>query len=133
MSEKMYKTDKELQEKIEEYFTDHCGIEMDEDGVLHGKPPTVSGLALYLGFADRQSLYDYKNKPMHACTIKRAVCRIEEYAEQSLFSSKSPTGAIFWLKNHRWSDKQEVEHTGAVDISVKSWGEVMGGVEPETE
>lgn len=111
MAKKMFKSDEELQEKIDAYFDENCGMEIDEDGKLQINAPTVSGLALYLGFADRQSMYDYKKKPEHACTIKRAITRMEEFAEKQLFVSKSPTGAIFWLKNHRWSDKQEIEHT----------------------
>lgn len=43
-------TDKELQSAIDEYF------ETNPD------KPTVTGLAYFLGFESRQSLYDYKSK-----------------------------------------------------------------------
>lgn len=112
MSEKKYKTDEELQAKIDEYFDTHIGVFVDEEGNTKVKAPTVSGLALFLGFADRQSLYNYRDNPLHTNTIKRAITRMESFAEEQLFNSaKTPTGAIFWLKNHRWSDKQEISHS----------------------
>ena len=44
-------------------------------------------------------------------TIKKAILRIEDYAEKQLLSGEgSATGAIFWLKNHGWKDKTEVDH-----------------------
>lgn len=40
---------------------------------------------------------------------------IEDYAEEVLLSGEgTATGAIFWLKNHKWTDKtvQDVNVTG---------------------
>jgi hypothetical protein len=115
--EKLFKTNEELADAIDNYFEEHCGITYNDEGkVDFCKPPTVSGLALYLGFADRQSLYDYKKQEAHSCTIKKAITRMEQFAEEQLFAGKTPTGAIFWLKNHRWSDKQEIELSGTPKI-----------------
>lgn len=72
--------------------------------------PTVTGLALALGFCDRQSLYDYENKEEFSCIIKRARLRVENGYEQQL-QRQSVTGAIFALKNMGWKDKQEREIT----------------------
>ena len=116
-----FKTVKELESKIEEYF-DSCQDEIarDDDGnvitdksgnaVWIPKPPTVSGLALALGFDDRRSIYDYKERPEFSHTIKNAIMRISDYAERHLYIGKA-TGAIFWLKNHGWRDTKEVEGT----------------------
>lgn len=106
-----FKTQEELQEKIEQYFKEEVGYEEVGDSIIP-KPPTVAGLALYLGFSDRASLYDYKNRDEFSHIIKRAVSKIEEYAEKALLNGKGGTGSIFWLKNHGWADKQNVEHTG---------------------
>lgn len=104
-----YKTVQELEAAIDEYFA-----RRKETFV----PPTVAGLALWLGFEDRQSIYDYKERPAFSCTIKRAITRIEEYAELQLLSGEgSATGAIFWLKNHGWKDKTEVD-TNIKDYSL---------------
>ncbi len=116
-----FKTVKELKDKIAAYF-ESCKDTpiLAEDGhVLTDKfgnpifaqnPPTVAGLAKALGFEDRQSVYDYKGRKEFSCTIKEALLRIEEYAEQHLYIGKA-TGAIFWLKNHGWKDKTITEAT----------------------
>ncbi|OPZ89002.1 MAG: hypothetical protein BWY74_02904 [Firmicutes bacterium ADurb.Bin419] len=117
-----YKTAEEMQIKIDEYFVKKCA---DEVVLLGGKeiikynPPTINGLALYLGFMDRQSLYDYINREnkfnesdrKFTCTLRKAMARIEEYAEKQLHVGNS-TGAIFWLKNRGWKDKHEEQEKG---------------------
>lgn len=111
-----------MQKAIDEYFEEHGDRPLlDDEGmplldkngnvIMMTNPPTVSGLALHLGFLDRQSIYDYaKRNDGFSCTIKKAVMKIEAYAEAHLYMGK-PTGAIFWLKNHRWVDKQEQDIT----------------------
>lgn len=112
---------KKMEEKINEYFSKCCcSIPMcDDDGhvlttktgkpIIEHNPPTMAGLALYLGFADRSSLYDYKRKPEFNHQIRRAIARMEEYAEKQLTVGQT-SGAIFWLKNHGWGEKA-VEET----------------------
>lgn len=72
---------------------------------------TITGLAMWLGFCDRQSLYDYEKKPEFTCIIKEARLAVENDYEISL-RSPSVTGAIFALKNMGWKDKTETELTG---------------------
>ena len=134
-----YKTPDEMQIKIDEYFDKKCA---DEVVILGGKeiikynPPTISGLALYLDFMDRCSMYDYINREkeyseeeqVFTHTIKKAMARIEEYAEKQLHIGNS-TGAIFWLKNKGWKDKTEVDsnnnHNIVVMGSVKKDGKKL--------
>lgn len=116
-------TDK-LQEKIDEYFETKCKTVpvLDAEGrqlvtskgipVVELNPPTVAGLSLFLGFSTRQSMYDYINRgDKFSYIIEKAVTRIEEYAEKQLTAGQA-TGAIFWLKNHKWSDTTKQEITG---------------------
>lgn len=114
-----YKTAEELEEAIDKYFESRVDEPIiDEEGnVLLDKtgcpcmiphPPTVAGLALWLGFEDRRSMYDYKDRPEFSHAIKKAIEKIADYAEQHLYQGKA-TGAIFWLKNHGWKDKQETD------------------------
>lgn len=70
--------------------------------------PTMTGLALYLGFNSRQSMLDYEKNPEFSCTIKNARLRIEHEYEKQLYMDKC-TGAIFALKNFGWRDKVENE------------------------
>jgi len=73
--------------------------------------PSITGLALHLGFESRQSVYDYeKRNDDFSYTIKRSRLRIEASYEQFLLT-KVATGAIFALKNFGWSDKQEIDHS----------------------
>lgn len=107
-----------MQKAIDKYFEEHGDRPLlDDEGdplldksgnvIMMTNPPTVSGLALHLGFLDRQSIYDYaKRNDGFSCTVKKAIMKIEAYAEAHLYMGK-PTGAIFWLKNHRWVDEQK--------------------------
>ena len=110
----MYDSAEELAAKIDEYFNGGCRTKT----VLVGKEkepveipvPTITGLAIFLGFESRQSFYDYEQKPDFTYIIKRARLFIErEYEEQ--LASGNVTGAIFALKNFGWRDKSEIDHT----------------------
>lgn len=108
-----YKTPQELEEKIKEYI-ENCPDTIPTsfgDTVRDVPCPTISGLAYYLGFCDRQSLYDYeKRNDQFSCIVKKGRLAIERRYEQNL-SKPSPTGAIFALKNMGWKDKQEIDNT----------------------
>jgi hypothetical protein len=109
-----YKTPEQIQQAIEGYFTKIKGeINLNEDGdgipyKTDPEPPTITGLALHLGFESRQSFYDYEARGEFSYAIKRARLRIENSYEIAL-RFNNPTGAIFALKNFGWTDKQEVE------------------------
>lgn len=83
------------------------------------EPPTITGLALFLGFCDKKSLYDYRKKEEFSYSIRRALTVVENHYETTL-NYKSPTGAIFALKNMDWADKTEVEHSGNLQFNVPS-------------
>lgn len=72
--------------------------------------PSITGLALYLGFESRQSIYDYEKNGEYSYTIKRARLRVEASYEQYLLT-QSATGAIFALKNFGWVDNKAIDHT----------------------
>ena len=95
-----YQTPEAMQKAVDKYFAD-CEASKE---IL-----TVAGLALAIGFVDRQSMYDYRAKPSFTGVIKEAVSRIERYHESRL-SGTTPTGSIFWLKNHKWSDTQTLSN-----------------------
>lgn len=112
-----YKTAAEMQEKIDTYFSDCQGeLLQDENGpvldkfgneiYLHSRPPTVTGLALALGFTSRQSLLNYQGRKEFFDTITRAKSRCEQYAEERLFDRDGTSGAQFSLRaNFGWNDK----------------------------
>jgi hypothetical protein len=115
----------DMQVAIDEYFNAHQPkLKKDQDGipvttakgspVYDMNPPTISGLALFLGFVNRQSLYDYENRnDEFSDTVKKARTRCENFIETGGITGEVPAPmAIFALKNYGWSDKQEFEHTG---------------------
>lgn len=110
-----FKTVEELQQKIDDYFK-----KMDEEK----KPYTITGLALALD-TTRRTLLDYEEKDAFSHTIKRAKLICENFAEESLFTSKNVTGPIFNLKNnYGWVDKQEIIN-GNRDIDITLVDDVL--------
>jgi hypothetical protein len=98
----IFETPEQLEDLIQAYFDEN------EEKV------TITGLAYYLGFESRQSIYDYKEKPEFTYILKRATLWIESQYELKL-SGNAVTGSIFALKNMGWKDKQETEHSGSID------------------
>lgn len=113
-----YKSVKQMQEAIDAYF-ESCNGEpiigddgqpiMDKYGnvILIGqKPPTITGLALALGFTGRQALIDYQARPEFTDTVTRAKSMCEEYAEARLYDRDGANGAKFSLScNFGWREK----------------------------
>ena len=115
-----YATVEEMQTVIDRYFEDCKGEPIiGDDGmpildkfgqpfIIHQRPPTVTGLALALGFTSRQALLDYQAKKAFVDTVTRAKARIEAYAEERLFDRDGQRGAEFSLKyNFRWADEKK--------------------------
>lgn len=118
-----YKTVQDLQNAIDAYFKS-CKGEILKDSeeqpvfnkfgqpvIINQKPPTVTGLALALGFTTRQSLLNYQAKKQFVDTITRAKSRCEDYAESRLFDRDGSNGAKFSLSNNfrGWSEKSQNE------------------------
>lgn len=99
-----FSTPDELNTKIKEYF-DHC--------LNNNENITITGLALFLGFADRQSLFDYEKRDEFSCIIKRARMTVENSYENRLYTH-SFGGGIFALKNMGWKDQQEIEQKSSI-------------------
>ena len=115
-----WKSVKAMQEAIDAYF-EACKGEpiIGEDGlpvcdkygqpfIINSKPPTVTGLALSLGFTGRQALIDYQGRLEFADTVTRAKSRCEEYAESRLYDKDGANGAKFSLGcNFGWNSENE--------------------------
>ena len=92
--------------------------------ILDRKHPTITGLALALGFSGRSDLLYYqkhkKDSDKFYDTITRAKSRVEEQMEESLFHKDSSNGAQFALRNNfkDWDadKKQEENKTEGITI-----------------
>jgi hypothetical protein len=117
-----YKTADEMQIKVDEYFK-NCDKKK--------KPYLVTGLALALGFNTRLALINYEKEENHkdleeeerkmiVNTIKKAKARVEQYAEDNLFTGRQVAGTIFSLKNnYGWIDRQDLAHSGDLIVNIK--------------
>ena len=115
-----YQTVAKMERAIDDYFKNCEGQPLtDKDGTVltdkHGypvivgeHPPTVTGMALALGFTGRQALMDYQARPEFTDTITRAKSRCEAYAEERLYDRDGANGAKFSLScNFGWRDGRD--------------------------
>lgn len=114
---RLYKSVEEMVAVIDEYFESLEPKKNEETGVVSIGYPTVTGLALYLGFCNKDSIYDYRDRKEFSGPIKRALLKVEMHYETSL-NYKNPAGSIFALKNMGWKDRHEVDQTGDIKITV---------------
>lgn len=127
-----YTSVEEIESKIEQYFEDCKGYPLtDEKGkqifnkfgspiFIDVHPPTVTGLALALGFTSRQALLNYQAKPEFVDTITRAKARVEQYAEERLFDRDGSNGAQFSLRNNfkGWDADKKNDDSGDGKITI---------------
>ena len=86
-----FKRAQDLEKACENYFK-----RMTKDK----QNPTIAGLSLYLGYADRQSIRDIVGneiRPQYSCVLKRALLVIKHFHELRMTQQNS-TGSIFMLK-----------------------------------
>lgn len=93
----------------------------EENWIRKPEPPTVTALSIFLGFADKSSLYEYKKKKEFSYSIKRAITCVENYHEIQVAYGDKCAGNIFVLKNMDWNDKSEIQLGGDVNIPIKEW------------
>lgn len=145
----MYDKPEELEDKIVEYFewiqgefeihtktiTKTTGKGANAGTTTETEPvkiwlrnpeePSITGLAIFLGFESRQSMYDYLKKEPFSYSIKKGLLRVENNYEKGLWTDK-PTGPIFGLKNMGWADKTETKQ----EIEINSHKITFERIEP---
>lgn len=127
-----------LQSKVDEYFIWVLGErewvvndsgEREERVKRAACHTTVTGMALFLGFESRQSIYDYEERGDFSYIIKKARMKVEDAYEQRLHGT-TPTGAIFALKNMGWKDKTEQDLNVQGQLGI-TWNEQRTYDKPE--
>lgn len=122
-----YNSAEEIQEKVDAYFASCEGyIFRDDEGklvfdkygrpvIMDAHPPTITGLALALGFASRNGLLKYQAKKEFADVITLAKSRVEKYMEERLFDRDGANGAKWALAaNFGWNGDRGGESAGPV-------------------
>ncbi|MCC8427230.1 DNA-packaging protein [Mucilaginibacter sp. UR6-11] len=82
------------------------------------EPPTIAGLALFLGFNSKDDFDQYESKGKLAPLIKRARFRVIAYYENRLHYP-APTGAMFALKSMGWNEKSKTKKADKKISSIK--------------
>ncbi len=127
------KTAQEMEKRIKLYFNSRLSPLVDKNGDAvkdaSGKaqmktvlPYTLTGLALALGLESRDELYSFKDEKMQRL-VKMAILRIEEYAEERLFSKEAFSGVKLFLSVNfdRWREADDVDEEYVLPEEVKKW------------
>lgn len=102
-----YNSPEEMQVAIDDYFATT-------------KKLTICGLALHLDFVSRNSLLSYEGySKEYFGIIKRAKMKVEQYYEEHLIGTGGAAGPIFWLKNSKWTDRQEIKMDVKTEQTIK--------------
>jgi len=108
----------QLTDLIDGYFLTFKNNLNEENKNEKAESPTITGLALCLGFNSRHDFELYEAKGKFASCIKRARLRVEASYEKKL-NNGSPTGAIFALKSLGWTDKPEIKMMEKTSTTMK--------------
>lgn len=110
----MTKNHDHVKNRVEAYFLSRLSPKTDKDGkpvldengepvMVSARPLTVTGLTLALGLSSRDELFSFKSKKTRAL-IRTALMKIEESAEEKLFTKEYFNGAKLFLEVNfnRW-------------------------------
>lgn len=128
------KTINEVKKRVEEYFssrlapiTDKNGNPLtDEKGEVIKKvalPYTLTGLALAVGLESREELFSFTDPEIDRF-LRMSVMKVEEYAEERLFSKEAFSGVKLFLSVNfdRWNDAEdESDDDYALPDEVQKW------------
>lgn len=92
-----------------------------EDVIVYDRqpePPTITGLALFIGFNSRQEFEEHEKTPKFAALLRRARLKIEAEYEKKLHLT-SAAGAIFALKSLGWNDDKETVNPVLKTLEIK--------------
>lgn len=138
---KRYKSPKALKRACDRYF-EKCEGEYlrDRDGeivfnrksgepiIVGSEPPTITGLALHLGFKTRKSLIDYaKSGDDFADVVNEAKLKVEHYNEMRLYDRDGCNGAKFNLQNNFDGYAEKVENDTKLTVKMGEGLEQYGG------
>lgn len=106
-------SEEQLKLQVDDYFR-----RVEEDGGFNigivkytEKKPTLTGLAIFLGFSSTTAFKRYKENPKYADVIEYALLRVENRYEQLLQDGVS-TAKIGLKRLGEWEDETSIVHKG---------------------
>lgn len=133
MPKHQFSTEKKLTNLIDEYFklieqaNDAINENLTDSKLSSAKAkkdnncaesPTITGLALHLGFNSLHEFEDYEINGQFSDTLKRGRLRIEAAYEKKLHQHQPHTGIIFALRCLGWGKKTD-KGSGENNVSVR--------------
>jgi hypothetical protein len=119
-----YESSAALKKAVESYFNNPPTktITLKQTGEQVSVPfLSITGLALHLGFASRQSFYDNEGLEEFSYILKQARTYIENEYE-FILQHGCTVGAIFALKQFGWSDNRDVQQDITINIDHEALG-----------
>ena len=108
----------EIKKRVEEYFDSRLIPVIDKNGCVQrdengriikkvGLPYTLTGLALAVGLDSREALFRFDDPEIDRF-LKMSAMKVEEYAEERLFSKEAFSGVKLFLSVNfdRWKDME---------------------------
>lgn len=113
-----YRSPKDVQNKVDEFFD-----QIDKGLNKHCKYPTLSGLALHLGFSSTKWMYDYSKKSKgFKEVVSCAKTRVENCVNQMLLNpvTKNVQGPKFYLSAaYKYSEKVDTKVEGTIKTFIR--------------
>lgn len=106
-----YESPEEFAKKLDEYIEYEDSLKPIDKSSGQGKGIyTLEGAALYLGFATRDSMYDYAKKQEFSYIINRFKLFLTDWNVKKLYWGGTFAGANFWLRNHGGYTDEVIQH-----------------------
>ena len=114
----------EMAKKIGEYLDYADSFKRPDSYSKAGKGLyTLSGCSYFLGFASRQSMYDYEKKsPTFSYVIKRFRLFLTDWNEQKLYYMGTFPGSKLWLTNFGGYSEESTVNQNVTEYKTK-WAE----------
>lgn len=107
----LYEKPEDFAKKLDEYiqYEDESKGGFDANGIGKGTY-TLEGAALFLGFATRDSMYDYAKKEEFSYIVSRFKLFLINWNVKKLYWGGTFAGGMFWLKNHGGYVDESTQH-----------------------
>jgi hypothetical protein len=119
--EPKYDDPQEMMKKIAEYLDYEDSLKRPDTYSKAGKGVyTIEGCALWLGFASRQSMYDYEKKSKEfSYIVNRFKLFLTHWNAQKLYWAGTMPGAKFWLTNWGGYTEETTQNQNVVTTELK--------------
>lgn len=107
----IYESPEAFANKLNQYIEYEDSLKPIDKASGQGKGVyTLEGAALFLGFATRDSMYDYAKKEEFSYIVNRFKLFLTDWNVKKLYWGGTFPGAMFWLKNWGGYTDETIQH-----------------------